>query len=192
MSSVISATWRTLTKVVSFIAAPFLRLGLWAWAKVERRLRLWAHYVYTKVEPLLDPIRVFVDHVREKIGEWIKIILFILLYFIFASAVAVLLYFFLYYHFIPSTSFGQPLYFEFRETEPRAVATFREEKHRAGLGRGLLGDPALQAQQAILQQPPLLTPGYAYDFSITLQMPESPENNNLGMFMINLLLYSAK
>ncbi|XP_003383840.2 PREDICTED: seipin-like isoform X1 [Amphimedon queenslandica] len=36
----------------------------------------------------------------------------------------------------------------------------------------------------------LLTPGHAYSIAVELEMPESPQNADLGMFMVNLTLYS--
>ncbi|ELR11034.1 adipose-regulatory protein (Seipin) protein [Acanthamoeba castellanii str. Neff] len=167
------------------------RLAEWFVGHLGRAVRWVGRQARTFVEPLLEPLRLLYAFIAARIGTWILALVLMVVYCAVAAAVAVVLYLFLYHNFVPIIAFHKPVYFDFTRAEPWAVADFADKWSPSGRPQGVDhlraggsgGGPTVVAT-------PVLSPGHLYDFALDLQLPESPINDRIGMFMVTLSLYS--
>eukprot|EP00005_Dracoamoeba_jomungandri_P014205 CAMPEP_0174265456 /NCGR_PEP_ID=MMETSP0439-20130205/26578_1 /TAXON_ID=0 /ORGANISM="Stereomyxa ramosa, Strain Chinc5" /LENGTH=418 /DNA_ID=CAMNT_0015351917 /DNA_START=42 /DNA_END=1295 /DNA_ORIENTATION=- len=113
------------------------------------------------IDPIRPPIEAVVNYVSERILTWIFFVMMFICWFIAALVFACFSFLVLYYFFVPVCHLEHPLYFDFEKENPTANFDF------------------LSSQ---------LSQGYSYDYIVEFVLPESPNNNHMGMFMTSISL----
>ncbi|KAK2890843.1 hypothetical protein Q8A67_013486 [Cirrhinus molitorella] len=125
------------------------------------------------VVQILETMAVLLVRVRKKLLEMAILICVILLVF----WVALFLYGSFYYSFMPTANFITPVYFFYRTDCPsphHSVCSF----------------PVANVSLLKNGKHQVMTYGQPYQISLQLEMPESPANQELGMFLVKMTPYS--
>ncbi|XP_065119908.2 BSCL2 lipid droplet biogenesis associated, seipin, like isoform X2 [Paramisgurnus dabryanus] len=125
------------------------------------------------VVQIMETMPVLLARIRQKVLEVAILICVILLVF----WVALFLYGSFYYSFMPTANYITPVYFSYRtdcSTPHHAMCSFPEANV------SLLRNGKHQ----------VMTYGQPYQITLELEMPESPANQQLGMFLVEMSLYT--
>lgn len=125
------------------------------------------------VVQILETMSVLLVRIRQKLLEMAILICVILLVF----WVALFLYGSFYYSFMPTANFITPVYFFYRTDCPsphHSVCSF----------------PVANVSLLKNGKHQVMTYGQPYQITLELQMPESPANQELGMFLVKMTPYS--
>ncbi|KAL6074253.1 Berardinelli-Seip congenital lipodystrophy 2 (seipin) [Balamuthia mandrillaris] len=171
-----SLLWHLIKSGLWLFVLPLVMVWRLVRAVVGRVYRYFAAVLQRFFAPLTSRLSRLWNYVNARKGTWFRTILFVLSYIVAASFVAVLVYFFLYFTMVPAISVQRPLYFDFSQSQPAALVHFRKDN---------------RFSESSLSSPYVISQGHFYNFRIELTLPESPVNNDAGMFMVTVELYST-
>nr|XP_055034872.1 BSCL2 lipid droplet biogenesis associated, seipin, like [Misgurnus anguillicaudatus]XP_055034873.1 BSCL2 lipid droplet biogenesis associated, seipin, like [Misgurnus anguillicaudatus] len=125
------------------------------------------------VVQIMETMPVLLTRIRQKVLEVSILICVILLVF----WVALFLYGSFYYSFMPTANYITPVYFSYRTdcSTPHHVMCSFPEANVSLLRNG---------------KHQVMTYGQPYQITLKLEMPESPANQQLGMFLVEMSLYT--
>ncbi|KAK3535772.1 hypothetical protein QTP70_021085, partial [Hemibagrus guttatus] len=122
--------------------------------------------------------------------------------------VAIFLYITFYYTFMPSASFVTPLHFHYRDLAPSGQSELSIQQHcgistvcpciiimSVLLSSSMHSDsvcsfPVANFSLLMNNRKQVMIPGQPYHITLDLEMPESPTNTELGMFLVKISCYS--